>query len=47
MVENGTPGQKICAQSDLTITVRDQNMDDQSEKHVELPVYSSLGKAKK
>ena len=34
---------EICAQSDLTITVYDQNKDDQSHKQDETPVRSALG----
>ena len=38
---------KICAQSDLTITVYDQNKDKQSQKQDETPVRSALGQAQR
>ena len=36
-----------CAQSDLTITVYDQNKDEQSQKQKEAPVRSALGQAQR
>ena len=38
---------KICAQSNLTITVYDQNRDEQSQKLTETPVRSALGQAER
>ena len=37
----------ICAQSNLTITVYDQNRDEQSQKQSETPVHSALGQAQR
>ena len=36
---------EICAQSNFTITVYDQNKDEQSQKQTETPVRSTLGQA--
>ena len=36
---------EICAQSNLTITVYDQNRDEQSQKQIETPVRSAIGQA--
>ena len=36
---------EICAQSNLTITVYDQNKIEQSQKQIETPVRSALGQA--
>ena len=38
---------KICAQSNLIITVYDQNKDEQSQKWDETPVHSALGQAQR
>ena len=39
------PIKEICAQSNLTITVYDQNRDKPSQKQNETPVRSALGQA--
>ena len=38
---------EICTQSNLTITVYDQNKDEQSQKQTETPVRSALGQAQR
>ena len=38
---------EICAQSNFTITVYDQNKDEQSQKQTETPVRSALGQAQR
>ena len=38
---------EICAQSNLTITVYEQNKNEQSQKHEETPVRSALGQAQR
>ena len=38
---------EICAQSNFTITVYDQNKDEQSQKQTEAPVRSALGQAQR
>ena len=38
---------EVCAQSNFTITVYDQNKDEQSQKQTETPVRSTLGQAQR